>query len=218
MRVSSPSVLSRTTWRVSRRVACCARGRRSRSSSSVALVDLDAGSVRVGELTIERVARLAIGEHDADVPVRALVDHEVPAAGAEDVQPDDLLARARDLRVGRRTTAQSRAPTNVGGVDPSADVTLDHLEPRVLEQGVVKPGERRVLVADVRLELGARPALRRAVGAAPASHSSIRRSASAGSKVVDEVAEDEHAARREQVVDTRRGRRLSRSRAGDGAR
>ena len=44
-----------------------------------------------------RRAPAAIGEHDADVPVRALVDHEVPAAGAEDVQPDDLLARARDL-------------------------------------------------------------------------------------------------------------------------
>ena len=59
--------------------------------------DLDLRTVRVGELAIERVLLLAIVEHDTDVPVRALVDHEVPSTGAEDVQPDNLLAGAGDL-------------------------------------------------------------------------------------------------------------------------
>jgi len=47
--------------------------------------DLEPSSVGIGELAIERVARLVAGEHDTDVPVRALVDHEVAAARAEDV-------------------------------------------------------------------------------------------------------------------------------------
>ena len=59
--------------------------------------DLDLRAVGGGKLASERLLRLAVGEHDADVPVRALVDHEVPSAGAEEVQPDNLLAGTRDL-------------------------------------------------------------------------------------------------------------------------
>ena len=59
--------------------------------------DLHPGAVRERKLALELLAGLARGEHDAHVPVRALVDHEVPAAGAEDVEADDLLARPRDF-------------------------------------------------------------------------------------------------------------------------
>ena len=59
--------------------------------------DLDLSAVRVRKLVIERLSRLAIDEHDADVPVRALVDHEVPSTRTEEVQPDDLFARTRHL-------------------------------------------------------------------------------------------------------------------------
>src|SRR5262249_21477133 len=60
---------------------------------------------------VERLTCLAIGEHGADIPIRALVDHEVPPPGAEDIQPEDLLARSCDLEQILEGQSESRSTT-----------------------------------------------------------------------------------------------------------
>src|SRR3954462_5349336 len=97
-------------------------------------------------------------------------------------------------------TGPSRPTTDIGGVDPAANVALDDLEACMLEQALVQPGERRVLVPDVRLELAASPALgrsRRSTGE-PLLDLAV---GVGGLEVVDEITEDEDAAVREQCVD-----------------
>src|SRR5439155_16760831 len=72
------------------------------------------------------------------------------------------------------------------------------------EQGLEEPGERRVLVADVRLELVAGPALRgsRCRAGEPVLDPEI---GLAGLEVVHEIAQDEHAAGREQIGEAGEG-------------
>src|SRR5207248_5718361 len=60
--------------------------------------DLHRSTVGQGKLAIERAARVATGEHDADIPVRTLVDHEVPSSGAEYVEPENPFTGARDFK------------------------------------------------------------------------------------------------------------------------
>ena len=84
------------------------------------------------EFATERLACLLMGEYNAHVPVRPLVDHEVAAARAEDVQADDLRARPRNLEkfLERHAVRTANTSTISRSTDVSASMSSSRARDR----------------------------------------------------------------------------------------
>src|SRR5579871_2783065 len=59
--------------------------------------NLDDRAVLVRKFAVELLPNRLVGEHNCRVPIRPLVDHELPPTRAEDVETKNLLALTRDV-------------------------------------------------------------------------------------------------------------------------